>query len=87
MLARQNLGHGHTFVLGLVGQHRAFDHVTNGIDAFDVGGPDLVGGDLTAVGHFDAKRVEAKPVGVRFAPGCDQHDIGLKRHIIAAFLG
>ena len=43
--------------------------------------------DLAAIGHLDAQILEAEPVGIGFAPGCDQHDIGIERHVVAALLG
>lgn len=43
MVASKDLGDGHAFVFGFVGEHGAFDHITNGVDAVDVGFPMIIG--------------------------------------------
>ena len=62
VLAGDLLGHRHALILGLMRQHRAFDHIADGIDAGQVGAPVVVGGDLAALSHFDAKRIEPQPL-------------------------
>ena len=90
MFARNRVGHGHAFVFGLVGQHRTFDHVTNGVDAGDVSLPVGVDGDLTAFGHFHTQRIEPEPVGKGFAPCGYQNNVGVHgvfAVILAQFIG
>ena len=48
-LAGDDLGDGDAFVLGLVRQHRAGDHVADGVDAGDVGREMRVDDDAAAV--------------------------------------
>ena len=62
------LGHGDALVLGLVGQHRAGDHVADRPDAVDLGAEVVVGLDLAALVEFEADRVEAEAVGVGLRP-------------------
>ena len=42
-------GNGNALVLGLVGEHRAGDHVTHRPDAIDLGAEFVVGLDLAAL--------------------------------------
>ncbi len=87
MLARNRVGDGHAFVFGLVGQHRAFDHVTNGVDARHVGGPMGIGCDLAALGQFHTQRVQTQTFGIRLTAGCNQHNIRVNDFFVAALLG
>ena len=77
-LPGDDLGHGDAFVLGLVGQHRPLDHVADGVEALDVGGIVAVDRDLAALGHGHAERVEAEALGVGFAAGGDEDDVGVE---------
>ena len=81
VLARDDASGGHALVLGLVGQHGTRDTVADGVDALDVGLPVVVGLDLAALGHLDAKAVEAQPVGERLAPRGNQHHVGIERFL------
>ncbi|KUP94357.1 hypothetical protein TRIHO_06760 [Tritonibacter horizontis] len=86
MFARDHLGDGHAFVFGLMGQHRPLDDVADGVDALDVGGPVAVGGDLAAFGHLDPQRIKAEALRIGFAPGGNQHHIGVEGFFVAALL-
>ena len=77
MLACDHFGAGHALVLGLVGEHRALDHVTDGVDAVHRRLPVVVDGDLAALRHLDPQRVQPQPFGKRLAAGRDQHHVGI----------
>ena len=53
-LPGDDLGDGDALVLGLVGEHRAADHVADGIDAGDVGAEMIVDRDPAALVERDA---------------------------------
>ena len=85
-LAGQNLGHGHALILGLVGQHRAGNGITDGIEAWQAGGEMGVGLDLAARQHLDPQRLQPQTGGKGFAARGQQHDIGLLAARAAVFL-
>ena len=65
------------FFLGLVGQHRAPDHVADRIDAFDRGGEVIVDRDASSFIGCEPDGIESETVGVRHTPDGDQHAVAL----------
>src|SRR6516162_1517240 len=83
-LTCDNFGNGHTFVLGLVRQHRSRHHVANGVDALHVGGEVRVDLYTTAIIDANAGLLQAETFGVGHAADADQHDVGFQRLLGAA---
>ncbi len=83
-MARHHLDCGNTVLLGLVGQHRAVDHVTDGIDILDRCLETRIDLDAAAFGQSDAGLFQPQPVGCRMTADGDKRHIGLDRLGIAA---
>jgi len=75
MFARDHFGHSHAFVFGFVGQHRAFDHVTDGIDARHVCAPLPICRDLSAFGQLDASGVQTQTLVIGATTCCHQDHV------------
>src|SRR6185295_4039534 len=86
-LAAQDLGHRHAFVLGLVGQHRAGNHVADGVDAGNAGLKVLVDDDAAPVVELHSPAIEAEAVGVGHPADGDQHHVGLQLSGLAGAAG
>ena len=74
----QDFGQRHAFIFGLVGQHRAHDRITDGIEARDVGREMGVGLDLAARQHFDPQRLQPKARSIGLAARGHQDDVGVE---------
>ena len=85
VLTGDHFGGGHAFVFGLVGQHGAFDHITDSVDAGHRGAPLRVYRDLAALCHLDAKRFVAQTVVERLAACGHEHNVGVQ-HMFAVIL-
>ena len=66
-LPGEDLGHGDALILALVRQHRAGDHVTDRVDARNVGGVVRVDLHALAVVQGDAGLLQTEALGVRTA--------------------
>ena len=66
-LARDILGDGNAFILGLVGEHRTGDDVADRPDTGHLGAEVVVGLDLAALVGGETRLVEREPVSVRLA--------------------
>lgn len=71
-LPGQHLGKGHAFLLGLVGQHGAADHVADGKDVLEVGAVVLV--DLHEAAFIQCEAHRVGPEALRVRDAADGHD-------------
>ena len=83
-LAAKDFRDGNALILGLVCQHRAGNHIADGIDAGHRGLEMLVGFHTAAVIHLDTGLFQAEAVGIWLATNGHQYDVGLDRLGIAA---
>ena len=83
-LACENFGHRNAFILRLVGEHGATDHVADGIDSLNAGCEVII--DLDAATFISATPASfaAEPFGVGHAANGDEHHIGFQRFSRAA---
>ncbi len=77
-LASEAFSHRHAFIFGFVRQHRAVDHVANGINALDIGTPMTVSHDLPAIRGGNSHFLKSEPFGKRLPASGQQHDLSLK---------
>ena len=77
-LAGDDLGDSDAFILRLVGEHRAGDHVADGVDAWDIGGVMPIDADAAAIIARDADGIEAEAFGIGHTPDRDQRGIDRK---------
>ena len=77
-LAGDDFRNRHTFVLGLVRQHRAGDDVADRIDAFHGGGKMRIDLHAAAAVERNAGFLQAKAFGVGHPADADQHHVGFE---------
>src|SRR5690606_24480167 len=75
VLAGDDLGADAAFVLGLVSQHRAADHVADGVDAGHARAELVVDVDAAALVELHASLLQSESLGVRTAADGEQDDV------------
>src|SRR5690349_18326001 len=75
MLTGDQLDARDTFFFGLVSQHRASDHVSDGIDAGHIRPVVAIGHDESATIPLDPDLVETEALGIGDAAGREQNAI------------
>src|ERR1700680_503912 len=83
-LARDDLGRGNTFVLGLVSEHRPRDHIADGEDARHAGAEMPVDLDAALLVKRDTRFLKAEAFGVRHAADGHEHHVGFHGLALAA---
>ena len=86
-LAGEDLGHCHAFLLGLVREHGALDHVADGVDAGDIRGVMGIDEDASAIVGLHAELGEPQPLRVGHAADADEHHVAVQRFLLAAACG
>ena len=86
-LAGDQFGHGHTFLLGLVGQHGAGDHVADRVNAVHVRAVLRINFHKPALVQCDARLRQSQVVRKRAPADGDEHDVRLQRFWLATLGG
>src|SRR6201991_1837339 len=78
-LARHDFRDRNTFILGLVREHGARDHIADRIDALHAGREMRINLHAAAIVERNAGLLQPEAFGIGHAPDADQHDIGFDR--------